>query len=185
MRSAFRIDRACHALRQGGILAYPTEGVWGLGCDPLVRQSVLRLLELKAREVHKGLILVGAHPGQFGPWLSMLDDNIRREILASWPGPITWIVPNHGIAPAWITGKHSGIAIRVTSHPLVAALCKRFAAPIVSTSANPSSRPAALSELQVRRYFGNSLDYLLPGKLGTHIGTTCLVDAVTGRTLRS
>src|SRR5690606_18310794 len=135
---------AATALRSGGVIAYPTEAVWGLGCDPRNEAAVLRLLALKQREVDKGLILVGASEAQLTPYIDMLalDAAQRAAVLASWPGPHTWIVPASTQAPAWITGTHTGIAVRVSAHPTVIALCDAFGGALVSTSANRAGEPA-------------------------------------------
>jgi len=170
--SPVRIAAAAHCLAAGGIVAYPAEGVWGLGCDPDNRDAVLALLALKQRPVEKGLILVAASMQQFAPWLGGLTDAEREQLSASWPGPITWVVPHSGRSPDWIRGDNKGVALRVSAHPLIAALCERFGGPLVSTSANPTGRPPARSVLRVRRYFGARLDAVLNGALGGADGPT-------------
>ena len=184
MQVSLQVDLACRSLRRGGVISYPTEAVWGLGCDPACRVSVSRLLVLKGRSMAKGLILIGASVQQFAPWLEALPSERRVQILASWPGPVTWVVPNHGLAPYWICGDNAGLAIRVSDHPLVAELCGQYRGPIVSTSANPSGRRAANSELRVRRYFGEALDYILPGRLGKERRPSTVRDGLTGQVLR-
>ena len=185
--SVIHIRRAVNVLRRGGIIAYPTEGVWGLGCDPFDRQAVEGVLALKARPVHKGLILVGASISQFSGLVAHLSDAQRQRLLASSDHPITWLVPNRGFAPAWITGQHSSVAIRISQHPVVIALCEKFGAPLVSTSANPQGRKSATSELQVRRYFQGKLNYIVPGQTeAARSGRASEIrDLVTGVTIRA
>ncbi len=184
MISNFRIHQAVRALRAGGVIAYPTEGVWGLGCDPHNPAAVLRLLELKHRTIAKGLLLVAADIDQLKPYLAGLDASQLQRLRSSWPAPLTWLVPNNGAAPDWICGAHTGVALRVSAHPVVAALCQAFDGPLVSTSANPSGRPAALSAMQVRRYFGSDLDWILNGELGGQRGPTPIRDLITDKFVR-
>lgn len=178
------IRQAVLALRRGGVIAYPTEGVWGLGCDPFDPVAVARVLELKQRDVAKGLILVAASIEQFEPCIRRLSAAEHALLADSWPGPQTWVVPHGHILPAWITGYKPTAALRVSAHPVVAALCRAFGGPIVSTSANPSGRQPARSSLQVRRYFPRQLDYILPGRLGGQKGPTPIRDLVSGQLLR-
>ena len=161
-----KIQQAAQIVCGGGVIAYPTEGVWGLGCDPADRRAVYHLLALKGRDVGKGLILVAADIHQLQPYLRGLSPAQRATLEDSWPGPVTWLVPDNGRAPAWITGDFDTLAVRVTDHPLVQGLCRAFGGPLVSTSANPQGKPPALDSLSVRRYFGRRLDYITPGRVG-------------------
>ena len=115
----FDLDNSIAALRKGGVIAYPTEGVWGVGCDPRDEAATMRLLALKQREVAKGLILIASGESQLAPFIDMaaLDATALDAVRASWPGANTWIVPASNDAPAWITGEHDGIAVRVVSMP--------------------------------------------------------------------
>lgn len=178
------VRKAVLALRAGGVIAYPTEGVWGLGCDPLDPAAVARLLDLKKRPVEKGLILVASQLEDLGEAIADLD-NHELDQLRSDPGyPLTWLIPDNGAVPAWITGGAATLAVRISRHPVVARLCREVGSAIVSTSANPSGRPAATSALQVRRYFGKRLDALVPGRLGGERGPSEIRDIATGQVLR-
>lgn len=180
----YRIALAGHLLRKGAIVAYPTEAVYGLGCDPGRRESVQRLLSLKRRTAAKGLLLIAASLEQLGPWLDDLDPALLEGPLASWPGPATWLLPSSGSAPDWILGSHERIAVRVTAHPIARALCLSFGGPLVSTSANPAGLPPARSPLRVRKYFGDGVDLILHGRLGGQQRPTPIRDAVTGEWVR-
>lgn len=182
--SNFRIHLAVRALRAGGVIAYPTEGVWGLGCDPDNPAAVLRLLELKQRDMAKGLVLVAADIEQFAPHLAGLRVEQQRQLRASWPAALTWLVPDNGAAADWIRGDSQRVALRVSPHPVVAGLCRAFGGPLVSTSANPSGRVAAMSALRVRQYFDDRLDYIVAGALGGRGAPTPIRDLVTGAFLR-
>lgn len=180
----WHLRAAARVLRDGGVIAYPTEAVYGLGCDPLNPDAVMRLLALKQRPVSAGLILIAADFSQVEPFLLPVSSRVRRRIFASWPGPITWLLPARPETPAWLRGRHSNLAVRVTGHAGTAALCRHFGGALVSTSANPRGQAPARSSLQVRRYFSDRLDYQLPGSLGGRDRPSEIRDAQTDRILR-
>lgn len=173
-------------LQTGGVIAYPTEAVWGLGCDPANEAAVLKLLALKQRPVEKGMILVAADPAQLAGWVELqaLAEERRQAVLDSWPGASTWIVPAGERAPRWITGQHSGIAVRVSAHPLVQALCTAWGGPLVSTSANLAGQPPARSRDQLDPALLAQLDGLLDGATGGLAQPTRIRVAATGQVLR-
>ncbi len=178
---------AAALLTRGGIIAYPTEAVWGLGCDPRNQAAVLRLLALKQREIGKGLILVAADVAQLAPFVdpAALDPAQRDAVLATWPGPHTWIMPAAAGAPRWITGEHDGIAVRVSAHPVVAALCDAFGGALVSTSANPAGAPPPKTLEAFDDALLAGIDALVPGDTGGFDRPTGIRDARTGDALRS
>ena len=178
------IARAVRALNDGGVIAYPTEAVWGLGCDPLDEAAVVRLLALKQRNWRKGVILVAADMAQLAPYLHGLSQPQLQTLRESWPGPNTWLIPNNGAAPDWVTGGRATLAVRVSHHPLVSALCAAYGGAIVSTSANPAGKPPARSSLSVRCYFHTQLDDIVPGKLGAQKNPTTIRNLVTGAIVR-
>jgi L-threonylcarbamoyladenylate synthase len=175
---------ALEALAVGGVIACPTEAVWGLSCDPYDPQAVSRLLRLKGRPVEKGLILVAAHESQLEPLLADLAQGQRDTLAATWPGPNTWLIPHRRSVPPWIHGAHNTVAVRVSKHPLLVALCKAWGGPLVSTSANPAGAQPPRQAFQVRRYFGDQLDYLLPGATGSSSRPTVIRDLASGRPVR-
>jgi L-threonylcarbamoyladenylate synthase len=182
---SWSLRRALRALRAGGIVAYPTEAVYGLGCDPFNEEAVRRLLSIKGRAMSKGLILIAAHFHQLRPLLWPLDEAMLAPALASWPGPSTWVLPAAASVPAWISGGRDGLAVRVTAHPLAARLCALFGAPLVSTSANASGRRPARSALGARRALGAQVDYVLNGAVGGDAVPSVIRDARDGRVLRA
>lgn len=178
------ITEVAQRLRQGQVIAYPTEAVWGLGCDPNNEQAVARILALKSRPMAKGMIMVSGNLAHFTPWLEALPLAAREQVQASWPGPNTWLVPDPVGVPRWVKGDHEQVALRCSAHPLIKALCDAFGGPIISTSANPASLPPARTEAQVRQYFGDALDAIVPGELGGLAQPTPIRDALTGAILR-
>ena len=174
---------AARCLNMGGIIAYPTEAVYGLGCLPDKRDVVYRLLLLKKRSIAKGLILVAAFPEQLEKYVYYPGASIKEMVLASWPGPVTWLLPAKLETPHWIKGSHATVAVRVSGHPVVRALCREVGA-LVSTSANPEHKIPARTLRKVVEYFGHSLDYFVPGEVGSLAGPTEIRDAVTGTIVR-
>ena len=179
-----RIRLLADTMAQGGVVAYPTEAVWGLGCNPFDEQAVMKILRLKHRPVEKGVILVAADIRQFEPFIDHLDDLQRQKLKNSWPGPITWLVPNNGLVPEWITGAFTSVALRVTDHPVAAGLSRAFGGPIVSTSCNPAGLAPARDIHQVRRYFGSELDGVSNGTVGSRTNPSEIRDLLTGQITR-
>jgi L-threonylcarbamoyladenylate synthase len=174
------LTRAATIVRAGGIVAYATEYCFGLGCDPLNRNAVLRLLRLKRRPLAKGLIVLAADEAQLIPFIM----DIPAAVRASWPGPHTWLLPARPGVPGWVIGRHDNIAVRVTAHPQAAALCRAAGMAIVSTSANRAGEVPARTDREVARRFGKRVDYILPGNVGDAPAPTPIRDALTGRLVR-
>ncbi|MBE2170021.1 MULTISPECIES: L-threonylcarbamoyladenylate synthase [unclassified Cobetia] len=181
------LDGAAACLRNGGIVAYPTEAVWGLGCDPDDGEALARLIKLKSRDAAKGLILIAGDIAQLEPWLAGVTVGQREQLLASWPGPYTWLVPDNGRAHPLLRGEHVSLAVRVTDHPLVQALCAAFGGPLVSTSANRAGESPAMTADEVRDAFGDALvnDVILEGPLGGNPRPSTIRDLATGKVLRA
>ena len=178
------LQAAVSALRRGGVIACPTEAVWGLSCDPADEGAVAQLLMLKRRPMSKGLILVAATEDQIEFLLSDLPREQRQALAKDWPGPATWLLPHQGRVPTWICGEHATVAVRVSAHPVVSALCAAWGGPLVSTSANPAGARPAREAFQVRRFFGDGLDYLLPGRVGGAVRPTTIRDLSSGQLIR-
>ncbi|MFW2439288.1 MAG: Sua5/YciO/YrdC/YwlC family protein [Arenicellales bacterium] len=171
-------------LHNGGIIAYPTESCYGLGCDPHNNVAIRSLLKVKHRHWQKGLILVAGSVEQLYPYIDRKKFDIEQAE-SSWPGPTTWVVPAMENVSHYLRGKHSSIAVRVSDHPLTSLLCRTFRGPIVSTSANPEGHPPALSGNGVRRYFGNEVIFTVEGPLGELEKPTPIYDVMTGNQLRA
>lgn len=182
----WQLRLAGNYIEAGGIVAYPTESVWGLGCDPQLPEAVERLLAIKQRPLDMGLILIGASYEQVAPYIdtSLIDRTALSRVRRSWPGPNTWLLPASDAVPAWIRGRHSSVALRVTAHPLAAALCNAVGRAIVSTSANIHGRRPPRTELRLRAGLGREVDYILPGSTGGAPRPTRIRDALSGGTLR-
>jgi len=180
----WQLHEAIRTLRAGGVIAYPTETVYGLGCDPYSAASVLHLLALKQRRIEQGVILVASDLAQLQPFLQPLSAAVGRRIGRPAAPPVTWVVPCRPETPYWLTGEHESLAVRITTHPLARALCEGLQCPLVSTSANLHGKQPATSALAVRRAFGSRLDAIVHGDCGTGRPSS-VRDALTGRILRN
>jgi L-threonylcarbamoyladenylate synthase len=183
--SRHAIRSAARVVRRGGVIAYPTEAVFGLGCLPEDRAAVMRLLRIKRRSWRKGLILIAADFTQLEPYVELPAEPKRGAVLATWPGPHTWVLDARRGTPPWISGGRAGVAVRVTAHPLARELCRLAGSALVSTSANVSRRPPQRSLIRLRRDFGRAVDYILAGPLGDEPRPTRIRDARSGSVLRA
>lgn len=181
MALSFPIHRAGRVLRSGGIIAYPTEGVFGLGCIPDYGDAVIRILSIKKRSPSLGLVLIASAIEQLDGWAEIphasLDSCLDR--------PVTWIVPAAANVPYWIRGEHDGLAVRVTSHPVASALCDAADSLLVSTSANVSGSPPARTPYVLRRRFRSLVDCIVPGSCGPAAGPSEIRDLKSGKVIRS
>jgi L-threonylcarbamoyladenylate synthase len=175
---------AAACLRGGGVIAYPTEAVYGLGCDPANEAAVLRILALKQRPVDKGLILIASDIAQLHPYIEPRLFTEYAAAAASWPGPHTWLFPCRRGTPAWLTGAHDTLAVRVTAHAVAAALCRAFGGAIVSTSANPAAAEPARDPATVAGYFGEQVDMIIEGAVDTTARVSTIRDVRSGEQLR-
>lgn len=177
--------RAQAVYRQGGVLAYPTESVYGLGCDPRHGPAVMRLLALKHRPLSKGLIVVAASWAQLQPWMAPLDQVSLARLKRATAHPTTWLVPAAADAPSWLSGEHATIAMRVTQFVPLVQLCEQCG-PMISTSANPAGCPPAKTALAVLRYFpGAQLDLVMGGKVGHADRPSQIIELLTGKVWRA
>lgn len=184
------VAEAAQVLQQGNVLAYPTEAVWGLGCDPFNELAFLDILKLKQRPIEKGVILLAGQLSQVEHLLTQVEPSIRERIVQSWTQrskterATTWLLPADDSIPQWIKGDHAQVAVRVTNHPLCMALCNAFNGFIVSTSANPAGLEPARSLQDANQYFGSNLNYL-NGDLGLSREASKILDASTGAVIRA
>ncbi len=177
------LSRAVDILRGGGVIAYPNESVYGLGCLPDKEPAVQRLLQLKGRDRSLGLILIAAEWDQFEGWTANLEAVCNPRQVRESRG-ITWVVAADPNAPDWITGGRTTIAVRRSLHPPAAALSCAVGSPLVSTSCNPHGMPPARTTAEAVEYFGEQVDWVMPGECGDLQGPSEIRDAATGEVLR-
>ena len=176
------LKHAAEVLCSGGIIAYPTEGVYGLGCLPDDDDAVERVLRLKQRAAGKGLILIAAQADQLDGWIELPAGRSLPEpdLLL----PLTWIVPPGPFVHSLLRGENTGIAVRLTTNLVARALCDAVDSPLVSTSANLTGRPTARNGYVLRRQFMQRVDYVVPGNCGPHDGPSEIREFLTGKVLR-
>lgn len=184
MKLELQIRQAVDALQAGGVIAYPTESVFGLGCDPDNPAAVQRILELKQRPVDKGLILIASSFQQLEKYLLPLGDELEQAVFASWPGPHTWVWPVKDGVSRLLCGQYASLAVRVSAHPVVRVLCDTWGRAIVSTSANPLGQTPARNFTEVRQYFDDKLDVIIEAEVGDSLQPTEIRDAVTNKLIR-
>ena len=177
-------EKAARVLKEEGIVAYPTEGVYGLGCSPFSENAIKKLLHLKNRAVDKGFILIAADFTQIEPLLKTLPAERLKSILATWPGPVSWAWPKSAEVPAYIHGDWNSVVVRVSAHPIVQELCQHFGGPLVSTSANHQGEEPCKNAEEVQMRFDTAVDYILTGAVGGLKKSTPIFDALTGKQLR-
>lgn len=181
------VQAAADLLRKGAVIAYPTEAVFGLGCDPHDHAAFARIFELKQRPATQGVLLIAADFAQITRYVDMakVPPGVLAQVRASWPGPYTWVFPRSAEVPDWVAGAHAGIALRVTAHGPAAALCRAFGGALVSTSANPHGQPPARDLATLEAYFGAALDGVIDAPLGGAASPTTIRDALTGAIIRT
>ena len=177
------LRRAARVLRAGGVIAYPTEAVFGVGCDPACRAAVARIVSLKRRPQRAGFILIAADAAQLRGWIDPTPAE-RRRLAAPAARPVTWVVTAGPRATPLLTGGRKTLAVRVTTHATAAALCRAAGMPLVSTSANIHGHAPARTALAARRQLGFLLDLVMPGATGGERRPTEIRDARTGTVLR-
>jgi len=173
---------AADVLLRGGVIAYPTEGVFGLGCLPDDQQALRRLLDIKRRDAAKGLIVIAANARQLEGWIDLPEGQSLPEPDPNHP--ITWIVPPDAKVSPLLRGEFTSLAVRITSNPVAKALCLAADSPLVSTSANLSGKPTARNRFVLRRQFAGVVDYIVPGDCGPASGPSEIRDFVSGNILR-
>jgi L-threonylcarbamoyladenylate synthase len=183
-RAPFSYRRIAAHLRRGGLIAYPTESCYGLGCDPDNRIAVLRLLKLKQRPQHKGLIVIAADYRQVARYLQPLTPAQQQQLADAGAQAITYLMPAHHSTPRWLRGAHDTLAVRLTVHRQAAQLCRGLNSALVSTSANRSGQRPARTYAQCRRSFGRKV-WVLPGRVGKRKNPSTIISWADDKIIRS
>jgi len=174
---------AVEYLKQGKIIAYPTEGVYGLGCDPYNKKSVKEIIKIKQRPSKKTFIIVTCSINQLEDIVDV--SKITNEVLKSWPGAYTWLMPAKKNLPEWLINKENGlIAVRVSNHETIKNICIKFGKPIISTSANINNKNNITTENDIKKLFKSKIDYLVVGKIGKSKKPTTIKNMLTGEVIR-
>ena len=186
MRSKQAIEKAVDVLTAGGVIAYPTEQCFGLGCDPDNPQAVQRILDIKQRSADQGLILIGLDQQQFDPYadFAALNTEQLERVVTSWPGPNTWLIPAYEHTSTLLRGSHESIAVRATANEICRDLLTAFGKALVSTSANRHGQPPILESTDVVSLLGKDVDYVLEFSVGGAAKPSTIRDALNNQQLR-
>jgi L-threonylcarbamoyladenylate synthase len=178
------VEAAALMIRNGGVVAYPTESCFGLGCDPRNQTAIGRILEMKDRSRDKGLILISDCLEKLLPFLAPMPQDMLDRVQASWPGPVTWLCPASEQATAFLRGQYDSLAVRVTAHSTAARLCEVADMPLVSTSANRAGQPPLRNASEVMSTFGRAVDCIVDEPIGESTKPSKILDALTGEVIR-
>ncbi len=181
----WQIKKASNIVKNGGVIVYPTEAVYGLGCDPLNPCAVGKILDIKNRRIDKGLLLITANIKHIMAYIHKPQTDKINAILLSSETPTTWLFKAAENVPYWLTGNHPTIAIRLTQHPIAKALCTQLGHPLVSTSANISTKPPIVRKVLAYKHFYKKVDYIISGSVGNHNSPSEIRDAASGQILRA
>ncbi len=178
------VSKACEVIRAGGLLVYPTESVYGIGCNPNNTTALKKLLNLKKRSPEKGFILVASDFSMFKDFVKPLPKDTLERIKKHWSEPVSWVVPAVDHCPKLLTGNRNTLAIRVSAYPFIQAMCKQLGHAITSTSANISGSDPITQVNGLIAEFANDVDYIVPLSLEKQNSPTPLFDALSGKRLR-
>ena len=170
-------------LDTGKIIAYPTESIYGIGCDPYNYDAVQKIYKIKNRPNDKPMILIASDMKQIE---NLIDYNaINQSVIESWPGHTTWLLPASSACPEWLYEKDSRkVAIRVSAHTTVASICNNFKKPIISTSANKSMDDPIMEIEKIKDVFNKDIDFIVEGCLGNEPNPSVIMDLETGKMIR-
>jgi len=169
-------------LVDGGVIAYPTESVFGLGCDPSNEQAITKILEIKKRTLEMGFVLLTPNIEIVSDWVNMSNKQLKI-FSSSSKRPTTYIVPASVAAPKWLAVKNT-LAIRLSNDPFIKNICGLLGLPIVSTSANLHGENPCKSAEEVQKIMGSQLDYIVFKQTGPFNNPSTIVDLSSGKTIR-
>lgn len=159
----WQLDLAVKTLKAGGIIAYPTESVFGLGCDANNLKAIARLLAIKRRSHKKGLIVLVSDIRQALPLLAPLSSEQIDKIDQASVRATTWLINKRVDLSPLLVGEHQKLAVRVTDHPVARGLCCLFGKPIISTSCNLNSKPTSKLVSNIRNKMILKIDQVVSG----------------------
>lgn len=170
-------------LKNGGLIAYPTESCYGLGCDPFNYTAINKLIKTKGRSKTKGLIVIAGSTSQLHKLIQPLTNNQQEQLIQYWPGFYSLVLRVTTKVPRNLIGSHSKVAVRVSTHPHVKQLCHSLSSPLVSTSANKSGHNSIKSYRECQRQFGKKV-LVLPGNVGNAKKPSTIIDWESQKVLR-
>jgi len=185
MYNRWQAYQAAMIIRRGGVIAYPTETVYGLGCSPLQAQALQRIVQIKKRSPQKGLILISHRSELLHRFMGYLSPQQYQQLNTLQTRATTWLVPAAaGISPL-LTGGHKTVAVRLSQHPLIQLLSEYLQSPIISTSANISGHDVCRSPLQIKLMFKQQLDKIIYGTVAADALPSRIIDIRSGNIIRA
>ena len=172
----------CH-LKSGEVIGYPTEAVYGIGCDPWNQSSVEKIAKIKGRKKRQTFLMVASSIDQLTDLIDI--SRLSPQVTSSWPGHTTWLIKAKDNVPYWLQDEQTNkVGIRISNHPLVRELCNEFGKPIISTSANISGKEEIKNQQEFMRTFSSDINYLVDGDLGDYDKASMIIDMETNRKIR-
>ena len=157
------ISEAAEIIKKGGLVAFPTETVYGLGADGLNQIAVAKIFEAKKRPAFNPLILHISDKSSLEKYSNVRYDKVDRLINKFWPGPLTLVLPKTNLVPDIVTAGNTTVAIRMPNHPVALQLIKECGFPIAAPSANRFGHLSPTEASHVAKYLGNKIDLILDG----------------------
>jgi len=173
------LQEAAKWIRSGGLVALPTDTLYGLAADPFRADAVARVFLVKGRAAERALPLVAADLNQIAAHLGPLTPAAHRLATRFWPGPLTLLMAAPAALALDVTGGTGRVGVRVPAHDVARAICRAVARPITATSANRSGQPATADPAEVERTLGDDVDLLIDVGLTPGGAPSTVVD-VTG-----
>ena len=177
------LQEAAKWIRNGGLVALPTDTLYGLAADPFRADAVARVFAVKGRAAERGLPLIAADAAQIAARLGPLSPTGERLAAKFWPGPLTLVIPAPVALARDVTGGTGRVGVRVPAHDVARAICRAADRPITATSANRSGQPATADPAEVERTLGEAVDLLIDTG-PTRGGVPSTIVDVTGPTPR-
>ena len=172
----------CH-LKSGEVIGYPTEAVYGIGCDPWNQSSVEKIAKIKGRKKRQTFLMVASSIDQLTDLIDI--SRLSSQVKSSWPGHTTWLIKAKENVPYWLQDEQTNkVGVRISNHPLVRELCSEYGKPIISTSANISGKEEIKNQQEFIRTFSSNINYLVDGDLGDYDKASMIIDMETNRKIR-
>lgn len=182
LAASARTPLAAH-LKRGGLVAYPAEACYGIGCLPRHAHALRKLIRLKKRPQNKGMIVIGNSLPQLRPLLQRPSESLAAMLENEWPAPTTFLLPCRRLPPLLRGKGRSKLAVRVPAHEGARQLCAIAGTPLVSTSCNRSGGRPCKSRREAQRLFGRDV-WIIGGRIGRQKTPSRIIDAETGKRLR-
>ena len=175
-------DVICH-LKSGEVIGYPTEAVYGIGCDPWNQSSVEKIAKIKGRKKRQTFLMVASSIDQLTDLIDI--SRLSSQVKSSWPGHTTWLIKAKENVPYWLQDEQTNkVGVRISNHPLVRELCSEYGKPIISTSANISGKEEIKNQQEFIRTFSSDINYLVDGDLGDYDKASMIIDMETNKKIR-